>query len=352
MKDVRILCETNEDFKQILKKLEELGVVWGSGDKPTAIHRYIDNFDRPEVLEVNDGELFHYIYARETCDYNITADEFLAKYAKDESSKRVNIKVLDVGELFTTLFGVNIGKLSNEPTTAEEDVDCDFKFSVGDKVRVVNDIATGKYYGIIYCADALKHDDVMFVERGFATDYYECKTLDGRKFWYHADMLEPVNGFKVGDKVALNIDCTVGKKYGGLTLSNGMACYGKILTIDLIDSVGTIWCDNDKGYSEEMLRYPEDTIVIGDTIKVIDSGCSYTTYQKWIGENYCDSITKCRYSWLSSSAGAEGKVLAIAPHSEDDSTVLIYYQWGEDEDADNHYLIGAKGVEKVNGEDD
>ena len=87
---------------------------------------------------------------------------------------------------------------------------------------------------------------------------------------------------------------------------------------------------------------------VGDKIKVIDYGESFTTYPNWVYNNV-EGVDKCRYAFgCNPENGTIGTVIAIAKH-EYSSDNLIYFKEDVEYGCGNStcYLIGEKGVKKV-----
>ena len=159
-------------------------------------------------------------------------------------------------------------------------------------------------------------------------------------------MLEPSNGFRVGDIVTVSLDTFVGRQYNGLTLLEGMAEYGKPLEIEKVDKTpeGVFYtCSNRFSYNEQMLKHYDDEITIGCTVEVTDAGRSYTTYAEWVDKNVDNPEDKVRYNYgVDPRKGFVGNVIAIAPHLSMNDRNLVYFKRGGE-----CYLINAKGVKKV-----
>lgn len=84
-------------------------------------------------------------------------------------------------------------------------------------------------------------------------------------------------------------------------------------------------------------------LMVGDSVRVVDSGECYTTYSEWVEKHIVDPSAK--YLWdyeQSCDNGDKGKILCIAPH-EYGTAQLAYVQMTDR----LCYLIGVKGLEKI-----
>ncbi len=125
----------------------------------------------------------------------------------------------------------------------------------------------------------------------------------------------------------------IGGEYrNGLLEDDWNAFYG---LVDKYDSLPTYESESTAGERREP--------TVGDHIRVIDSGESYTIYCGWI-ERYI-SEPAGRYLWDYGKAcndGDEGIVLFVAPHGCGNEN-LAYVKM----DNERCYLIGVKGLEII-----
>ena len=103
----------------------------------------------------------------------------------------------------------------------------------------------------------------------------------------------------------------------------------------------------------------KDKIEVGDKVKIVNSGLSYTTYAPWIKKNINDvGLAACfAYSRIPKEDDTVYVVKAIAPwgteHEEDKDKKLAYVQqyfkFSNDKISDNEvcYLMRIDGLEKV-----
>lgn len=369
MKNTIIRCKSKEEYKAVLKKLEDKGCMWLSGHKPTEITRYYKNGDNllfvsddrittgssdPVFFDKNNYKNYEYITAddfignkpiviyrvgRTVVALNQNTDETgVAKcHPTDDFDFSVGAKLA-----FERLLNHGNAEVGKEKPEEPKKV---VKFKVGDRVRVKDGLITyNKYNGLTLLADMNRPDKVLkitHVSERDTTNRYDCDNY----YTYDEEMLELSNGFRVGDIVTVNLDTFVGRQYGGLTLHKDMAQYGRRLVINGIDETreGNFYhCSNGYSYREQMLKRYDDEITIGCTVEVTDADGSYTTYAEWVDKNVDNPEDKVRYDYgVAPRKGLVGKVIAIAPHCWDDRN-LVYF-----ERDDKCYLINVTGVKKV-----
>ena len=133
--------------------------------------------------------------------------------------------------------------------------------------------------------------------------------------------------------------------------------------------VGTARCASEDEFSLRMgvalamdrlnKELGKDKIEVGDKVKIVNSGLSYTTYAPWIKKNINDmGLAACfAYSRIPNEDDTVYVVKAIAPwgtkHEEDKDKKLAYVQqyfkFSNDKISDNEvcYLMRIDGLEKV-----
>ena len=368
MKNTIIRCKSEEEYKAVLKKLEEKGCKWLSGHKPTEITKYYkDGSDA--LLVCNDRITTNpsdYLSKDNYGSYEyITADDFIGNkpiviyrvgrtvVALDQNTNETGVAKCHPTDDFDFSVGA---KLAFERLLSHGDTEVGkekpekpkkvVKFKVGDRVRVKERLISGcKYGGLTLLSGMNCPEEVLkitYVYERDTSNRYDCSN----GFVYDEEMLEPINGFRVGDIVTVNLDTFVGRQYDGLTLLKDMAEYGKQLKIEEVHktSEGVFYtCSNRFSYNEQMLKRYDDEITIGCTIEVTHAGRSYTTYAEWVDKNVDNPEDKVRYNYgIDPRKGLVGKVIAIAPHLSSNDRNLVYFKC-----ADGCYLINAEGVKKV-----
>lgn len=372
MKNTIIRCKSEEEYRAVLKKLEDKGCMWSSGHKPTEITKYYR--DGYNLLLVSDDRIATSSSDSVLFDKNnyknyeyIAADDFIGNkpiviyrvgrtvVAIDQNTEETGVAKCHPSDDFDFTIGAKLAferLLScknpvDEKQTAETENHKATKFKVGDIVRVKSSLIVGNEYGELTFFHGMAHNKKLIVDKVIKSNKYRCS--DG--FIYSEEMLESSSGFEVGDVVTVNLNAVVGEKYDGLTLFKDMASFGRPLEIKkiekIMDGVYYYSCTNGYSYSEPMLKPFDDEITIGCEIEVIDGGKSYTTYDMWVDENVSNSKNKVRYDYgVSAEVGFLGTVIAIAPHMTDKTKNLVYFVH-----RDKCYLINADGVKKYDEQD-
>lgn len=315
-KNVIINIDSQNLYDAVMKKLESEGYKWAGGGSLTEdSFNYYDRRNNrknfylkfiPETHTVVYGGDYEGTYSKEV---TITAKKFIGKndtiviYQKDNTVVALN-------------------KITGKKSIAKCHPDDEFDFNVGAKIafnRLMDDEAVN-----------------------------DVPTEEATK--------RSILKFKIGDEVVLNPSCKIGKTYGGITLLDKMAEYGKVFKITserFSASGGEVYgviyelSDNIYDYSEEMLMPASEAIKVGDEVQVTDDGCSYVTYASWVNKNVTNDNAKVRYNYGErAKMGMIGKVIAIAPHLTD-KKILVYIIDESKYYTNNYYLIGIEGVEKV-----
>ena len=363
MKNTIIRCKSEEEYNAVLKKLEEKGCTWLSGNKPTEKGYYNEGYENI-VVDDNTLTASSGVIVRDGFEI-ITADDFIGNkpiviYRVGRTVVALNQNTNETGVAKchpTDDFDFSVGaKLAFERLLSNCDTEVGkekpeepkkvVKFKVGDRVRVKERLISGcKYGGLTLLSGMNRPNEVLkiiYVYERDTSNRYDCSN----GFIYDEEMLEPINGFRVGDIVTVNLDTFVGRQYGGLTLLKDMAEYGKPLKIEEVHKTSEgvfCTCSNHFSYNEQMLKHYDDEITIGCTVEVIDAGMSYTTYAEWVDKNVDNPEDKVRYNYgIDPRKGLVGKVIAIAPHLSTNDRNLVYFKC-----ADGCYLINAEGVKKV-----
>lgn len=84
---------------------------------------------------------------------------------------------------------------------------------------------------------------------------------------------------------------------------------------------------------------------VGDKVEIVNKGKCYGYYAEWVAKNIDDKEMIARYAFgFSPVQGSTGTVIKIADHGKNNDGLLVYIK---DENEDKCYLIGIKGVKKV-----
>lgn len=90
-----------------------------------------------------------------------------------------------------------------------------------------------------------------------------------------------------------------------------------------------------------MSRFNNGPLGVGSTVKIINSGQTYSAYTQWV-EKYCPKYRyKFTYS-ISPKNGFIGKVVAYAHHSNENSPMLAAVT-----DGANLFIVGEKGLKVI-----
>lgn len=82
---------------------------------------------------------------------------------------------------------------------------------------------------------------------------------------------------------------------------------------------------------------------IGDTVKIVDYGKSYTTYRKWFDKNAPELASRYCYDEIPKK-GKNYTIKAMAPHGHFDCTLYAIENCNSEQGI---YLVGEEGIEKV-----
>ena len=99
------------------------------------------------------------------------------------------------------------------------------KYKIGDKVRVRSDMTAGELYGGLYLNSVMNSHvgTETTIAAVYDNDDYEL-AIDGGRFYWHENMLEPVSKFKVGDRVRIKVRTGREADYP-YDFTDEMACY-------------------------------------------------------------------------------------------------------------------------------
>lgn len=298
MKNTIIKCKSEEEYKAVLKKLEEKGCTWLSGHKPTEKSYYNEGY---ESIVVDDNTLTASSGVRVRDGFEIiTADDFIGNkpiiiykngrnvVALDKNTGKSGIAKCHPDDEFDFYTGANLAfsrltgcklvEFDGEPKPdVSEDTDT-AKFKVGDTVKVKSGLEVDEiYYGsssplVFY--RTMKTNEPLKIESVSPTGNYYCSN----GYYYTPEMIEKYNDFmadkfKVGDKVKLKGGLVVGEQYYGsscpIRLLDDMNT-DKPMTIKSISPAGNYYCDNCYYYSPEMIeKYNEfamDKFKVGDKV--------------------------------------------------------------------------------------
>ena len=298
MKNTIIKCKSEEEYKAVLKKLEEKGCTWSSGHKPTEKSYYNEGY---ESIVVDDNTLTASSGVRVRHGFEIiTADDFIGNkpiiiykngrnvVALDKNTGKKGIAKCHPDDEFDFYTGAKLAfsrltgcKLVEFDGESKPDVSEDTdtaKFKVGDTVKVksgleVDEIYHGSSSPLVFYR-TMKTNEPLKIESVSPTGNYYCSN----GYYYTPEMIEKYNDFmadkfKVGDKVKLKGGLVVGEQYYGsscpIRLLDDMNT-DKPMTIKSISPACNYYCSNGYYYSPEMIeKYNEfamDKFKVGDKV--------------------------------------------------------------------------------------
>lgn len=427
MKPKYIICENKAERDAVLRKLEEQGYVWvGEGEKPTewnysgweddeAIYFNLSHntrkiswgnvssgyfSDEPEMLKITANKFLcnnkPILITRKgrivTAENKNTGEKAIATCSPTDTFDFGTGAMIAVARLIAQsdkgitkdaetvlrqLLGYDAEIPADDPTEAEELINGEHKYVVGDRVRVKawevmkgtpNFISTMRHL----CGRTATITNVYYCDVNRGNHSYtislEFDDNSGDTDWqYQACMVEPLDEskpemptakFKVGDLVTLKDGLESGEVYDGITLLSNMYRNGncKPLKVVEVDSNGHYSCaPTDESidvvvpcwYSEEMLEtWDENKIREGDIVRVVNTGLNYSTYPQWVGEHISDPYMAARYCYSSPNTERKYKVLKIAEH-ELNGRMLAFIEECNGLGHNKCYLIEVKGLEKV-----
>ena len=105
---------------------------------------------------------------------------------------------------------------------------------------------------------------------------------------------------------------------------------------------------NQKIFIEKVQK--ENGFKIGDEVKIIDHGQSYTSYNSWFKENNIDVDIAARYAFCSTDYFSYEKFVIVAKgkHINDENRVIYAITPAQNSNLKPVFLFGEKGLEKIN----
>lgn len=105
---------------------------------------------------------------------------------------------------------------------------------------------------------------------------------------------------------------------------------------------------NPKIFIEKIQK--ENGFKIGDEVRIIDNGWSYTSYSSWFKENNVDIDIAARYAFCSTDYSSYEKFIIVAKgkHINDENRVIYAITPAQNSNLKPVFLFGEKGLEKIN----
>ncbi len=409
MKDTKIRCRNGKEAHTVLQLIQDRypEVRWNSGDKPAGwepalsdckengcaftILRNRLSYDTAEYVERNPMDFTDATSAKRFLRSHKTAIHIYQSgrkvIAHESNTGREGVAICCPTDEFNFGVGARIALLrllgEEVPSSLTGRHPIEIKkeeLKVGDRVviREWDDMAQEfgvNAFGSIKCNNFFTERMKKYcgkVARIIATftstDSFKLEFEDGKEtplYAFSTEMFRKVGDdfkapkFSIGDKVEVRqwdemADEFGTDKYGDIgeiafvsTMSRfcGKAAIvrGKVSTYYyLLSFEGNENCM--LSFSESALK-PYGEIKVGDSVEIINSGKCYTTYPKWVAQNIEDKEAIAKYAYgFTPKVGTRGEVLKIAEHGEFNDGLLAYIK---DDTSEKCYLIGIKGVEKI-----
>jgi len=312
MKDTKIRCRNAKEAEEVLKIIEERHpeVKWQSGSKPTKFNPFNNDGG---YLRIHDDRITFAMFDE------VTDNEFADATSVKRFMRRLNttIHIHQKGNMV----------IAHESQTGREGIakcspEDKFDFYTGAK------LALARLYGDEFIPFEAKKSDEM------------CK-------------------YKVGDKVVVKPWKSLKDKYGldslgiikDIAFVGGMEKYcgevgivnevcGNYVHLDIYGS------DTGFGFHKDSIEPWNSTIREGDIVRIIDSGCIYTTNVPWLKANITDTDLIARYQYGTSPEhnGDKYKVIKIAKHLMWDEDLAYIQSIGFEGKC---YIIGVVGLDKT-----
>jgi len=402
MKNTRIKCKTIEEAKKVLQMIEDRHpeVRWGEGQKPTEFHPW--NRDRCMTecwLNVCENSISYTTPDTHYPDLWVnatSAKRFLRKsntsihiyqrgkmvIAHESDTGREGIAKCSPDDKFDFSIGARIallrlfGEEVPDSLTGKDKADEKEEFKVGDRVVIREWDDMEKEFGLNYLG-GIKCKCTFTTEmkklcgqvaqiKSFNMFDNKCVRLEFENFTvntpysFSTDMIKKVGEdyrptkFKVGDLVTLKDGVDRYDSPGGIRIHDEMFEMGheKPMEVESVDDtiVGAFYkCKSEYNpyhftFHEAALDKWED-IKEGNKVKIVNKGKCYDYYAEWVAKNIDDKEMIARYAFgFSPVQGSTGTVIKIADHGKNNDGLLVYVK---DESEDKCYLIGIKGVKKI-----
>lgn len=312
MKDTKIRCRNAKETEEVLKVIEERHpeVKWQSGSNPTKFNPFNNDGG---FLRIQDDRITFSMFDE------VRDNEFANAMSVKRFMRRHN----------TTIHIHQRGNMviAHESQTGREGIakcspEDKFDFYTGAK------LALARLYGDEFIPFEAKKSDEM------------CK-------------------YKVGDKVVVKSWKSLEDKYGidslgiikDIAFVGGMEKYcGKVGVVNEVcgnyvhlDIYGS---DTEYGFHKDSIEPWDSTIREGDIVRIVDSGCIYTTNIPWLKANITDTDLIARYQYGTSPEhnGGKYKVIKIAKHLMWDDDLAYIQSIGFEGKC---YIIGVTGLDKT-----
>lgn len=317
MKDTKIRCRNAKETEDVLKVIEERHpeVKWSSGSKPTKFNPFNDDGG---FLRIQDDRISFAMFDE------VRDNEFANAMSAKRFLRRQNSTV-------------HIHKSGNWVIAYES--------------------KTGRH-GIAKCSPEDKFDFYTGAKLALARLYGD-EFIPFEEKKPEATIAEGHCSYKVGDKVVVKSWKSLEDKYGldsigiinDIAFVGGMEKYcGKVGVVNEVcgnyvhlDIYGS---DTGYGFHKDSIEPWDSTIREGDIVRIIDSGCIYTTNIPWLKANIDDTELIARYQFGKTPENNCGKykVIKIAKHLMWDDELAYIQSIGFDGEC---FIIGVTGLDKT-----
>ena len=317
MKDTKIRCRNAKETEELLKVIEERHpeVKWQSGGNPTKFNPFNNDGG---FLRIQDDRITFAMFDE------VRDNEFANAMSVKRFMRRHN----------TT---IHIHQRGN--------------------MVIAHESQTGRE-GIAKCSPEDKFDFYTGAKLALARLYGD-EFIPFEEKKPEATIAEGHCSYKVGDKVVVKSWKSLKDKYGidslgiikDIAFVGGMEKYcgevgivnevcGNYVHLDIYGS------DTGYGFHKDSIEPWDSTIHEGDIVRIIDSGCIYTTNVPWLKANITDTDLIARYQYGTSPEhnGGKYKVIKIAKHLMWDDELAYIQSIGFDGKC---YIIGVTGLDKT-----
>ena len=312
-------CKTEEEAKIFCRYLDSVGRRWGSGHSYISMTNW-DDYGPNTCYSFNSGTYCDKIYYLTHNCYTIL--EFSDFEWDNKNTKRKPVIIYQNGQDVIAL-----DKETGEKAVAKCHPNDEFDFAIGAK------IAFGRLY---HSQDYISEGNEAKCKPKFQVgDRVRCIKKD-----YEISGINIVNELGVireaetgASSVLVEFDNNIGG-HSGNGKGKDNHCW---------------WVMNSSEYLELVDNKDDKEINVGDRVKVIDTGCAYSSYTEWVTKNAPEFAVYYMYctpyfdpSIHERITASTFTVVAKAPHSDSTDKTLYLIQ---DEFA-RCFLFGEEGIEK------
>lgn len=313
MKDTKIRCRNGKEAEEVLKVIEERHpeVRWQSKGLPSKFNPF--NEKDGGYLRIQDDRITFAMFD-EVIDNEFANAMSVKRFLRRQNSA---VHIYQCGN-WVIAYESKTGRHGIAKCSPEDK----FDFYTGAK------LALARLYGDEFIPFEAKKSDEM------------CK-------------------YKVGDKVVVKSWKSLEDKYGvdslgvinDIAFVGGMEKYcGKVGVINEVSgkfvNLNIDGSDIGYGFHKDSVEPWDDAIHEGDIVRIINTGCIYTTNVPWLKENITDTDLIARYQYGTSPENNCGKykVIKIAKHLMWDDDLAYIQSIGFESKC---YIIGVAGLEKA-----